>query len=311
MVFPLKDGNYMVRPPVVQIYIGNNTENPTVRNVLTYPLKMTKIGVLKESAESIKNNKYFEHSLSFNETNETNEKKGYFNVKRYIVTSVSIKDLENTNGWNYNVNKDIPGTKRGFTVTLSLSETTRNFLDLVPDFKAYYDAWNESVNNNNPLLLSPSYGKNKISYGGQDTNELSEDLEKLKNNKQSDLNDAKKQKKAQEKTLRGLTKDVKKNQQELDKINNDIAKLNTGDLDYMINNGFKFDENGSSATWKIEQMTKLKSAQISLSNKIQIDNNEMDRLNDSIGSLSNTIGGLKTNIRNISSAMKTLTLGAY
>lgn len=311
LVFPLKDGNYMVRPPVVQIYIGNNTENPTVRNVLTYPLKMTKIGVLKESAESIKNNKYFEHSLSFNETNETNEKKGYFNVKRYIVTSVSIKDLENTNGWNYNVNKDIPGTKRGFTVTLSLSETTRNFLDLVPDFKAYYDAWNESVNNNNPLLLSPSYGKNKISYGGQDTNELSEDLEKLKNNKQSDLNDAKKQKKAQEKTLRGLTKDVKKNQQELDKINNDIAKLNTGDLDYMINNGFKFDENGSSATWKIEQMTKLKSAQISLSNKIQIDNNEMDRLNDSIGSLSNTIGGLKTNIRNISSAMKTLTLGAY
>ena len=311
LVFPLKDGNYMVRPPVVQIYIGNNTENPTVRNVLTYPLKMTKIGVLKESAESIKNNKYFEHSLSFNETNETNEKKGYFNVKRYIVTSVSIKDLENTNGWNYNVNKDIPGTKRGFTVTLSLSETTRNFLDLVPDFKAYYDAWNESVNNNNPLLLSPSYGKNKISYGGQDTNELSEDLEKLKNNKQSDLNDAKKQKKAQEKTLRGLTKDVKKNQQELDKINNDIAKLNTGDLDYMINNGFKFDENGSSATWKIEQMTKLKSAQISLSNKIQIDNNEMDRLNDSIGSLSSTIGGLKTNIRNISSAMKTLTLGAY
>ena len=311
LVFPLKDGDYMVRPPVVQIYIGNNTENPTVRNVLTYPLKMTKIGVLKESAESIKNNKYFEHSLSFNETNETNEKKGYFNVKRYIVTSVSIKDLENTNGWNYNVNKDIPGTKRGFTVTLSLSETTRNFLDLVPDFKAYYDAWNESVNNNNPLLLSPSYGKNKISYGGQDTNELSEDLEKLKNNKQSDLNDAKKQKKAQEKTLRGLTKDVKKNQQELDKINNDIAKLSTGDLDYMINNGFKFYENGSSATWKIEQMTKLKSAQISLSNKIQIDNNEMDRLNDSIGSLSNTIGGLKTNIRNISSAMKTLTLGAY
>ena len=97
----------------------------------------------------------------------------------------------------------------------------------------------------------------------------------------------------------------------MDKINNDIAKLNTGDLDYMINNGFKLDENGSSATWKIEQMTKLKSSQISLSNKIQIDNNEMDRLNDSIGSLSNKIGGLKTNIRNISSAMKTLTLGAY
>ena len=309
LVFPLKDGNYMVRPPVVQIYIGNNEKNPTVRNILTYPLKMSED--LKESAKSISNDTYFEHSLSFNETNENkNEKKGCFNIKRYIVTSVSIKDLENTNGWNYNVNKDIPGTKRGFIVTLSLSETTRNFLDLVPDFKAYYDVWKPRSDTTSSILLKEKeYADEKFSYKSQNT--LSEDLEKLKSNRQSDLNDAKKQKKAQEKTLRGLTKDVKKNQQELDKINNDIAKLNAGDLDYMINNGFKLDENGSSATWKIEQMTKLKSAQISLSNKIQIDNNEMDRLNDSIGSLDNDIGGLKTNIRNISSAMKTLTLGAY
>ena len=308
-MFPLKDGNYMVRPPVVQIYIGNNEKNPTVRNVLTYPLKMSED--LKESAKSISNDTYFEHSLSFNETNENkNEKKGCFNIKRYIVTSVSIKDLENTNGWNYNVNKDIPGTKRGFIVTLSLSETTRNFLDLVPDFKAYYDVWKPRSDTTSSILLKEKeYADEKFSYKSQNT--LSEDLEKLKSNRQSDLNDAKKQKKAQEKTLRGLTKDVKKNQQELDKINNDIAKLNAGDLDYMINNGFKLDENGSSATWKIEQMTKLKSAQISLSNKIQIDNNEMDRLNDSIGSLSNDIRGFETNIRNISSAMKTLTLGAY
>ena len=305
----------MIRPPVVQIYIGNNEKNPTVRNVLTYPLVMSRDS--KENTKSISGDTYFEHSLSFNETSVNEEdkdieksKKGYFNVKRYIVTSVSIKDLENTNGWNYNVNKNIPGTKRGFIVTLSLSETTRNFLDLVPDFKAYYDVWKPRNNTTNSILLKEKeYADEKFSYKSQNT--LSEDLEKLKNNKQSDLNDAKKQKKAQEKTLRGLTKDVKKNQQELDKINNDIAKLNTGDLDYMINNGFKLDENGSSATWKIEQMTKLKSAQISLSNKIQIDNNEMDRLNDSIGSLSNKIGGLKTNIRNISSAMKTLTLGAY
>ena len=315
MVFPLKDGDYMVRPPVVQVYIGNNTKNPTVRNVLTYPLTMPN----KESKDSFKasaksidtNTTYFEHSLSFNENNaDEDEKKGYFNVKRYVVTSVSIEDLENTNGWNYNVNTNIPGTKRGFIVTLSLSETTRNFLDLVPDFKAYYDVWNIKNDNENRILLS-SYSNNKLFYSSQDTNELSEDLEKLKNKKQSDLDDAKKQKKDQEKTLREYTKDVKKNQQELDKINNDIAKLNTGDLDYMMNNGFKLDENGSSATWKVAQMTKLKSAQISLSNKIQTDNNEIARLNDSIGSLNSKIGGLKTNIRNISSAMKTLTLGAY
>ena len=302
LVFPLKDGNYMVRPPVVQIYIGNNTENPTVRNVLTYPLTMSKKD-LKESAKSIhednKGNRatYFEHSLSFNETSISEEseeseenkikksKKGYFNVKRYVVTSVSIEDLENTNGWNYNVNTNIPGTKRGFIVTLSLSETTRNFLDLVPDFKAYYDVWMKPDNSFKILLENKA--DEKFSYKSQNT--LSEDLEKLKNNKQSDLNDAKKQKKAQEKTLRGLTKDVKKNQQDLDKIENDLKTLSTSDPDYKI----------------------LKGAKGELENKINSDEDRIKVLQKEIGSLSNKIGGLKTNIRNISSAMKTLTLGAY
>lgn len=299
LVFPLKDDKYMVRPPVVQVYIGNNTENPTVRNVLTYPLTMPKIGDgdLKESAKSIKkDNKdnratYFEHSLSFNETSvDKNEKKGYFNVKRYVVTSVSIEDLENTNGWNYNVNTNIPGTKRGFIVTLSLSETTRNFLDLVPDFKAYYDAWNitQDYDVDNRMLLKNYAGK-KIINSGQNTNELSESLEKSKNNKQSDLDDVKKQKKDKEKTSRELEKNINKNKQELDKIENDLKTLSTSDPEYM----------------------NLKGIQNSLSKRIKDDKNEMKVLKKEIGTLDSTIGDLKTNIRNISSAIKTLTLGTY
>ena len=301
LVFPLKDGNYMVRPPVVQIYIGNNTENPTVRNVLTYPLTMSKD--LKESAKSIheddKGNRatYFEHSLSFNETSISEEseeseenkikksKKGYFNVKRYVVTSVSIEDLENTNGWNYNVNTNIPGTKRGFIVTLSLSETTRNFLDLVPDFKAYYDVWMKPDNSFKILLENKA--DEKFSYKSQNT--LSEDLEKLKNNKQSDLNDTKKQKKDKEKTSKELKKNINKNQQELDKIENDLKTISTSDPEYM----------------------NLKDIQNSLSERIKTDKKEIKVLQKEIGSLDSEIGGLKTNIRNISSAMKTLTLGAY
>ena len=291
LVFPLKDGDYMVRPPVVQIYIGNNEKNPTVRNVLTYPLTMPKIGDgdLEQSSKSISGGKYFEHSLSFNETNAKKEdKKGYFNVKRYVVTSVSIEDLENTNGWNYNVNKNIPGIKRGFIVTLSLSETTRNFLDLVPDFKAYYDVWNIEKDNDNKILLS-SYSNNKLFYSSQDINKLSESLEKLKNNKQSDLNDAKKQKKDKEKTSRELEKNINKNKQELDKIENDLKTISTSDPEYM----------------------NLKGIQSKLSSRIEFDKNEMKVLKEEIGTLDSTIGGLKTNIRNISSAMKTLTLGAY
>ena len=292
LVFPLKDGDYMVRPPVVQVYIGNNTENPTVRNVLTYPLTMPKIGDgdLKESAKSVSGDVYFKHSLSFNETNtKEDEKKGYFNVKRYVVTSVSIEDLENTNGWNYNVNTNIPGTKRGFIVTLSLSETTRNFLDLVPDFKAYYDVW---IKPNNSLLLKEKekeYVKNKLFYNSQDTNTLSEDLEKLKKEQQSTLNNNKIKKRDKEKNSRELTKDVKKNKQDLDKIENDLKTLSTSDPDYKI----------------------LKGAKGELENKINSDEDEIKVLQKEIGSLDSKIGGLKTNIRNISCAMKTLTLGAY
>ena len=290
LVFPLKDGDYMVRPPVVQVYIGNNTENPTVRNVLTYPLTMPKIGDgdLKESAKSVSGDVYFKHSLSFNETNtKEDEKKGYFNVKRYVVTSVSIEDLENTNGWNYNVNTNIPGTKRGFIVTLSLSETTRNFLDLVPDFKAYYDVWIKP--NNSLLLKEKEYVKNKLFYNSQDTNTLSEDLEKLKKEQQSTLNNNKIEKRDKEKNSRELTKDIEKNKQDLDKIENDLKTLSTSDPDYKI----------------------LKGAKRELENKINSDEDEIKVLQKEIGSLDSKIGGLKTNIRNISSAMKTLTLGAY
>ena len=296
LVFPLKDDDYMVRPPVVQVYIGNNTKNPTVRNVLTYPLTMPN-KESKESKDSFKasaksidtNTTYFEHSLSFNENNANeDEKKGYFNVKRYVVTSVSIEDLENTNGWNYNVNTNIPGTKRGFIVTLSLSETTRNFLDLVPDFKAYYDVWNIKNDNENRILLS-SYSNNKLFYSSQDTNTLSEDLKEEYNKQQSDLNNKKIEKKDKEKTSKELKKNINKNQQELDKIENDLKTISTSDPEYM----------------------NLKGIQNSLSKRIKTDKKEIKVLQKEIGSLDSTIGDLETNIRNISSAMKTLTLGAY
>ena len=286
LVFPLKDDKYMVRPPVVQVYIGNNTKNPTVRNVLTYPLVMSKDS--NENTKSVSGATYFKHSLSFNETNANEyDKKGYFNVKRYVVTSVSIEDLENTNGWNYNVNKNIPGTKRGFIVTLSLSETTRNFLDLVPDFKAYYDVWIKP--GNNLLLKEKEYVNNKLFYSSQDTNELSEDLEEEYKKQQNILNKNKIEKKDKEKTSRELEKNINKNKQELDKINNDLEKLNTGDPDYKI----------------------LKGAQDDLEDKINSDEDKRRDLQERIGTLDSEIGGLTTNIRNISSAIKTLTLGAY
>ena len=157
-------------------------------------------------------------------------------------------------------------------------------MDLVPDFKAYYDA---SKTDDTSILLS-HYDK-KLFYSSQDTNTLSEDLEKLKKEQQSTLNNKKTEKKDKEKTSKELKKNIKKNQQELDKINNNLKTLSTSDPEYM----------------------NLKGIQSKLSSRINSDEDEIKVLQKEIGSLDSKIGGLKTNIRNISSAMKTLTLGAY
>ena len=71
----------------------------------------------------------------------------------------------------------------------------------------------------------------------------------------------------------------------------------------MIKNFFdkiqiKYIENASLKNYSIKQ------CHTTYSNALKI-------LQKEIGSLDSEIGGLKTNIRNISSAMKTLTLGAY
>ena len=301
LVFPLKDGNYMVRPPVVQIYIGNNTENPTVRNVLTYPLRMSK--KLSESAKSIKDDtSYFEHSLSFNETSVNKEdgenKKGYFNIKRYIVTSVSIKDLENTNGWNYNVNKNIPGTKRGFIVTLSLSETTRNFLDLVPDFKAYYEVW-KPKNDTNLMLLNNKYADEKFFYKtqSQSTNELLNGLQ--------DYQDKTKQiKKDAEKSLKQNKKNLKEKQQSIEIMEEDKKFMKI----YEDNKGSAYnsvDDYGKYAELSKKYGGDSKKLAEDISNeKVAAFGIETD-----IDHLKRSIGNLNANIRNTSSAMKTLTLG--
>lgn len=106
----------------------------------------------------------------------TNSLDSQTRYKRYIVTNVSISPLE-----SYGVSYTIPSMngsvkyenskgftkawedvsnpggrttgqigptysyrRNGFKVSLTLSETTKNFIDLVPDFKAYYDAWNSN-----------------------------------------------------------------------------------------------------------------------------------------------------------------------
>ena len=144
LVFPTRDGEYLVKPPIIQVYIENE-QLPTIANVLAYPIaqkgEILNDGsgeeVSKDSYVTYTNKPVFEHTKSFKDS-ITTASGGEGTPKRFIVTEVKIEDLENTNGWNYDY---VEGYKRGFSVSITLAETTRNFLDQVPDFKAYYDAF--------------------------------------------------------------------------------------------------------------------------------------------------------------------------
>lgn len=144
LVFPTRDGEYLVKPPIIQVYIKND-QLPTIANVLAYPIaqngEILNEGSDKSASESsyvtYTNNPVFEHTKNFKDSLVTADG-GEGTPKRFIVTEVKIEDLENTGGWNYDYTE---GYKRGFSVSITLAETTRNFLDQVPDFKAYYDAF--------------------------------------------------------------------------------------------------------------------------------------------------------------------------
>lgn len=150
LVFPFIDGNYLIKPPIVQIYIGNGHLNPTIANVLSYPLDT-------DAA------KYFEYTKEFSDSTKKSSgeaKGGYNNVKRYVVTDVKIEDLENSNGWNYNQN-----ARKGFQVTLTLAETTRNFLDTIPDYKTYFEfASSIAITNEPPINFNSSKTAKNGSY---------------------------------------------------------------------------------------------------------------------------------------------------
>ena len=57
----------------------------------------------------------------------------------------AISDKPNANNSDYGFSGY--ARKKGFKATLSLTEVTENFLDLVPDFKAYFNAWTAKEEN--------------------------------------------------------------------------------------------------------------------------------------------------------------------
>lgn len=154
--------DYLIKPPLVEIHLENSKGQlaDTVGDLYKYPIGNkdgTQVGA-----------KYLKYTTAINGKNNNR-------YKKYIVNSVQIDKISDSDiiypslygrvydseasssnpMWHLrNAVSDSDKTnsksdygfsgyarKKGFKATLSLTEVTENFLDLVPDFKAYFDAW--------------------------------------------------------------------------------------------------------------------------------------------------------------------------
>lgn len=122
LVLPNLNNGRFVRPPIVKIKMSKAKIPNTLMDLYSYP-------ALNENDLKI--------------TIELDRDLRTSSLKRYVVTSLQISPLEDyANSFGYVNTVNGEGLKRrGFKVSMSLSEVTKNFLDLVPDFRTYYNAW--------------------------------------------------------------------------------------------------------------------------------------------------------------------------
>lgn len=160
--------DYLIKPPLVEIHLENSKGKfDTVGDLYKYPIGDpggTQVG-----------GNYLKYTTAINGSNNNR-------YKKYIVNSVqidkisdsdiiypslygrvydseasssnpmyhvrnAISDKPNTNANNSAYGFSGYARKKGFKATLSLTEVTENFLDLVPDFKAYFNAWTAKEKN--------------------------------------------------------------------------------------------------------------------------------------------------------------------
>lgn len=139
--FIKSDQGIFVRPPIVRIQLGYNNEENNLMNVSTL--------------------------FNYHDTTDcfevTKTLDGATSEKRYIVTNLQINPIDQ-NGFDYYIDyspkssSDYLSYRRGFTVSLTLAETTKNFLDTVPNYYNYSKSVSKSfsvskLSIENPELL--------------------------------------------------------------------------------------------------------------------------------------------------------------
>lgn len=143
LVLPYVDkvNGIFIRPPIVRIKM--RTGNYTFAKDLKYKNESGHKDSSNTKTQDLFSYPNIENCLevtaNFDSDEETAE-------KRYIVTSVDIKPLEQGVKYVYgnydsSNNEQFVNIQRyGFKVSLSLSETTKNFLDTIPSYKEYMNS---------------------------------------------------------------------------------------------------------------------------------------------------------------------------
>lgn len=146
LVLPYISGANFVRPPIVRIKLRSASAN-TANRIATEKAN-DQVGT---SAASLTVGDLFRYPSLGNGIQITQRFDGRTMDKRYVVTDVTISPLES---WGTSYKYDIQGIfsddengsfyngvgRYGFKVTISMSETTKNFLDLIPNYGQYVKA---------------------------------------------------------------------------------------------------------------------------------------------------------------------------
>ena len=197
LVFPsVSEGDYLVKPPIVQIKMAGEKDIETVGDLYKYPnfhgvfasdyLKISKSGggprykkfvVTSVQIDKVDNNDIYEAPSIYAYSSRPRVGQEDDGLSAHIEPLDSNGRKVSSYKTGEDVNLGYYGMrKRGFKVTLQMTEVTENFLDIVPDFRAYYEAWKykvyEAEQTNNPLAIPDNFGSDVIDALTADSNTL-------------------------------------------------------------------------------------------------------------------------------------------
>lgn len=149
LVLPYIEGNNFVRPPIVRIKMGDLAQGDidTVGDLFKYPNIDNKIQITKTlDNKNVREKRYIVTDVNISKISD-DWGMNYVNPALYdseIRFWKGTDENETTNGYAYTNKNKNSFFRYSFRVTLTLAETTKNFLDQIPSYSEYV---NKATNN--------------------------------------------------------------------------------------------------------------------------------------------------------------------